>query len=199
MGSKLGPEELALYRLVDETLRSRWDPIGVGGMAAARDEYRGYIQPVFALLKAGAGREELAALLSEFEAKNMGLVADRQRALSTADDLLEARAATLKVALRVLQLDELRLAIEALLPLLDGVAELAGHRPEYQQALAESLSLRPGSLAQGQLDELSRSVPRLFWLHKEWVPPQAPWFARLDEAHERVVRAAERLRVTGER
>ena len=62
---------------------------------------------------------------------------------------------------------------------------------------------------QEELSALSRSVPRLFWLHKEWIPPLEPaktgsgftepaWFQRLEPLESNVSAAAEKLRVIGE-
>ena len=60
---------------------------------------------------------------------------------------------------------------------------------------------------QDDLSTLSRAVPRLFWLHKEWTPQlvqrpdgtfaEPPWFDAADRLHHAVQNAAEELRVVG--
>ena len=50
MGQKLPPDQMELYRRVDEVLHYLWDPIGVAGAPEARDEYYSYLPHVFSLL-----------------------------------------------------------------------------------------------------------------------------------------------------
>lgn len=76
MGSKLPPLDEELYRRTDEVLHYVWDPIGVSTAPEARDEYYGYLPQVFALLKAKAGAEKIAAHLTEIATMRMGLVAN---------------------------------------------------------------------------------------------------------------------------
>ncbi len=60
MGEKLNPQDLALYRAVDEVLHYIWDPIGVSGSPEARDEYQGYLPHVFGLVREGRDDEAIA-------------------------------------------------------------------------------------------------------------------------------------------
>jgi len=47
MGKKLPPDQLALYKRIDEILYKDWDPIGVSDLDSALDEYHGYLPQVF--------------------------------------------------------------------------------------------------------------------------------------------------------
>jgi hypothetical protein len=73
MGQKLSPEQMELYRRVDEVLHYLWDPIGVSGAPEARDEYRGYLQHVFSLLVNGAPEAEIIDFLVKTVTETMGL------------------------------------------------------------------------------------------------------------------------------
>ena len=100
-------------------------------------------------------------------------------------------------------------AIEAFVPEL----QQSGHHLEtlvaYQRSCAEAKQLLLQGFVQEDLSNLSRSVPQLFWLHKEWSPPvewlalagesrDAHWFKRLEPLEAAVTAAAEKLRVVGE-
>jgi len=65
-------------------LLNEWDPIGVRGAAGAEDEYDSYAFDIFAMLKSGAGEDEIAAYLDGVETEHMGLRlrADRNRAVA---------------------------------------------------------------------------------------------------------------------
>jgi len=66
-------EGKALYQRVDEVLHYLWDPIGVSGIPAARNEYQSYVPIVFALLNENASMEQIAGYLNEIVTKQMGL------------------------------------------------------------------------------------------------------------------------------
>lgn len=96
-------------------------------------------------------------------------------------------------------------AIEKLLPELEVNHQSMRDVPAYTQALDRTKQLLSCGFVQSELSELSRAVPRLFWLHKDWIPPlegQPPkeptWFKRLEPLEGEVQRAAEKLRVVGE-
>ncbi len=67
----------SLYALVheraDEILQYVWDPIGVGHMAEARDEYGSYVPQVVRLLLEEKSQQELVRYLHEIESVHMGL------------------------------------------------------------------------------------------------------------------------------
>jgi hypothetical protein len=50
-----------------------WDPIGVSGSAAARDEYDGYLGFVSEELRRGTSADEVARLLRFIRCERMGL------------------------------------------------------------------------------------------------------------------------------
>ncbi len=108
------------------------------------------------------------------------------------------------------QLQMLAEALEQLIPEL----QLSGRYPEqlggYRSAFAEAQRLLSSGFNQEDLSSLSRGVPRLFWLHKDWLPPleqsqdnagtfsEPAWFQKLEPLEEHVTAAAEKLRVIGE-
>ena len=81
--------EEALIAEIDRVLWEIWDPIGVNDSPEARDEYHSYIHDVYALLKAAATREEIAAHLTRVERERMGLSDCGLTASAAADHLLE--------------------------------------------------------------------------------------------------------------
>lgn len=105
-------------------------------------------------------------------------------------------------------LKELKRAIEAFLPIVRDTVELQQAAEAYQACLEEAERLLFEGFCQEDLNALAAAVPKLFWLHKEWVPPlvqaadgrwQEPeWFQRAEPIHQRVIEAAFRLRVVGE-
>lgn len=105
-------------------------------------------------------------------------------------------------------LKELKTAIEALLPVVRDTAELQHAAEAYQACIEEAERLLSSGFHQEDLSSLADALPRLFWLHKEWVPPlertidgrwQEPeWFKRAEPLHRRVIEAASQLRVLGE-
>lgn len=64
-----------------------------------------------------------------------------------------------------------------------------------------------GNFTQEKLSALSRSVPAIFWLHKEWSPiftlnhvgeyVVPAWFPEADNLHSKVMEAASTLRIMG--
>ena len=72
MGTKLPPEDMELYRRVDEVLHYRWDPCAASGVPQARDEYYGYLPSIFSLVKGGADAPTIAQHLAIIERDQMG-------------------------------------------------------------------------------------------------------------------------------
>ena len=93
MGQKLPPQEMKLYRQIDEILHYMWDPIGVAGIAQARDEYYSYLPQVFKLVLDNKNKNEIASYLAEIETNRMGLTANNKVALEVAEILLKNREA----------------------------------------------------------------------------------------------------------
>jgi hypothetical protein len=108
---------------------------------------------------------------------------------------------------RVRRLNDLKRAIEALLPIMSGIDVLRSSVAAYEACLAEVVRLIAEGSDQEQLSSLSRAIPRLFWLHKEWTPQlertadglfrEPAWFAAADTLHQHVQDAAEELRIVG--
>ena len=93
MGRKLPPQEMKFYRQTDEILHYMWDPIGVAGIAQARDEYQSYLPQVFQLVLKNETKEKIASYLVDIEEKSMGLIPNKEAALEIAEVLLNAKEA----------------------------------------------------------------------------------------------------------
>ncbi|SDD46314.1 hypothetical protein [Aquimonas voraii] len=107
------------------------------------------------------------------------------------------------------QLNELIGSIESFLPELERSGQYLKQQAVYKQVCALAKQLVSEGFNQEDLSTLSRNVPRLFWLHKEWTPPLEPtktggrltepeWFLRLEPLESQVSAAAEKLGVIGE-
>jgi hypothetical protein len=92
MGKKLPPNDLELYRRIDEVLHYLWDPIGVSGAPPARDEYQSYLPTVYRLVKNGAPEHEIATYLLHVERQLMGLEGNPRRASEAARAVLSYRS-----------------------------------------------------------------------------------------------------------
>jgi hypothetical protein len=76
-------------RELRELLLSEWDPIGIADLAdAPLDEYEHYAGQLARRLRAGAGDEEIAAVLESFR-KDMGLEPSDELPLGVAHTLRE--------------------------------------------------------------------------------------------------------------
>lgn len=69
---------MKLYRQTDEVLHYMWDPIGVRGIAQARDEYSSYLPHVFSLLVGNKGPEKIAEYLDWVVEEKMGLTPNKE-------------------------------------------------------------------------------------------------------------------------
>jgi hypothetical protein len=56
---------------------TQWDPIGVAGIANARDEYDSYLGLIAERLRRDSSVEEIADLLESVRTQRMGLQSDR--------------------------------------------------------------------------------------------------------------------------
>jgi hypothetical protein len=93
MGQNLPPQEMKLYRQTDEILHYMWDPIGVAGIAQARDEYHSYLPQVFQLVLKNESKERIAAYLVDIEENRMGLTPKMEAALEIAEILIDTKVA----------------------------------------------------------------------------------------------------------
>lgn len=66
------PEQLKLYKSIDEILWIDWDPIGVNKFGV-RDEYYGYLPQVYQLKINGSSKVEIAKYLYEMVTERMGM------------------------------------------------------------------------------------------------------------------------------
>ena len=71
MGQKLPPEQIELYKRIDEVLFYKWDPIGISDGDWARDEYQSYLPQVFKLALETNNPELIANYLTVITTKNM--------------------------------------------------------------------------------------------------------------------------------
>lgn len=106
-------------------------------------------------------------------------------------------------------LRELIAALEALIEGLKDTGLYSAERVQYQTALENAKALLAAGFSQADLGSLSREIPSLFWLHKEWNPVLEPnsdgkgyseptWFKALEPLEQRATNAAAILRQVGE-
>lgn len=79
------------FRAVRAVLLEIWDPIGIGEVNAAQDEYDAYVPGILRLLEKGASRDDLASYLSDIATTQMGLIEDEARNRAAAERLLQLR------------------------------------------------------------------------------------------------------------
>lgn len=91
MGSRLSQQNQAPLRVVGEVLHYVWDPIGIAGMPPGRDDYDGYVCPVFSLLRSGAPASAIAAHLEYVADKRMGLPGQKEASENAANILIDWR------------------------------------------------------------------------------------------------------------
>ena len=88
---KLSPEQLALYKRIDEILYNDWDPIGVSGFGGPTDEYHGYLPQVFKLALSGNDHQEIAEYLTWVTVDRMGMSPTREHDAKIASLILESK------------------------------------------------------------------------------------------------------------
>lgn len=91
MGRKLPPDQMKLYKRIDEILLNDWDPIGVSAVPEARDEYYGYLPQVFRLVIEGASQSAIADYLFRVETESMGLTGVKEHCMKIAAAVLSAK------------------------------------------------------------------------------------------------------------
>lgn len=75
------------HRAIREALLHEWDPIGVGDIPEAQDEYDGYVASIYGLLIHRSPEQKIFDHLWWLETEHMGLTGDRQRTLQFANRL----------------------------------------------------------------------------------------------------------------
>ena len=96
MKNQLSDQEKKLYRQTDEVLHYMWDPIGVRGIAQARDEYHSYLPQVFSMVLNESNVKEIANYLVRIEEESMGMSPNKTNAKDIAATLLELREAIIE-------------------------------------------------------------------------------------------------------
>jgi hypothetical protein len=91
MGQKLPPDQLELYKIIDEILWADWNPIGVNDSPEARDEYQSYLPHIFRLAIEGKDAERISASLIATIETNMGLSANKEHILNVAKKIVSAK------------------------------------------------------------------------------------------------------------
>ena len=61
------------FDAIHDILIHEWDPIGVGDVPQAQDEYDSYIPTIYRLLSEGADEHKIAQHLEKLETVSMGL------------------------------------------------------------------------------------------------------------------------------
>ena len=69
---KMTPEQVEMYKTIDDILWSDWDPIGINKIGV-RDEYNSYLPQVYQLKVGGATEMEIAKYLDEVVTERMGM------------------------------------------------------------------------------------------------------------------------------
>lgn len=91
MSGKLSPDQLELYRRIDEILFYRWDPIGISDSAWPRDEYQSYLPRVFSMAIEYESPEKIAEYLTMVSTESMGLSAARDHDMDVAKLIMEVK------------------------------------------------------------------------------------------------------------
>lgn len=96
MGKKLPPDQLELYKRIDEILFYKWDPIGVSDQDWPRDEYQGYLPQVFQLALKNDFPAPIAEYLTQITTDHMGLRAGVQHDMKIAELIIAVKESCLE-------------------------------------------------------------------------------------------------------
>lgn len=83
-------------RVIGDVLRNEWDPIGVGHVPEAHDEYDAYVPAIYNLVVGDKSRDEIVDYLWWLETEQIGMPGDRKGVERFADLLLGFRTDFLK-------------------------------------------------------------------------------------------------------
>jgi len=78
MAKELPPDQLELYKRIDEILFYKWDPIGISDSDWARNEYHSYLPRVFSYAMQSVSPESITTYLGVVTTENMGLSLARE-------------------------------------------------------------------------------------------------------------------------
>jgi len=87
---EMTPEQLKLYKSIDEILWFDWDPIGINKIGP-REEYQGYAPQVYRLKVNGAGKTEIAKHLDEMVTERIGLESNMEFSERIAEKIVELK------------------------------------------------------------------------------------------------------------
>lgn len=73
---------------IKQALINEWDPIGIGDIPEAQDEYDSYVATIYKFYLQNKTKSEIFDYLWWIETEHMGLVGDRQRTEKFAEKLL---------------------------------------------------------------------------------------------------------------
>ena len=91
MGKKLPPDQLELYKRIDEILFYKWDPIGISDTNWARDEYQSYLPKVFSMAMEPQSPARISEYLTLVATERMGLSAARDHDTAIATLIMEVK------------------------------------------------------------------------------------------------------------
>src|SRR5512141_2039927 len=77
------------HEIIRRALLKEWDPIGVGDIAEAQDEYDAYVSAIYTMLISRKPRHEILEYLWWLETAHMGLRGDRPATEKFADRLMQ--------------------------------------------------------------------------------------------------------------
>jgi len=98
---------------------------------------------------------------------------------------------------RVVQLTRLAAALRDLIAEMRTVEQLSGNIADYETLLGRCETLLRNGFSPEEIPAFGRTVPDLFYRHKEWEPPREAWFERVEGRLRPVLDAAARLSEIG--
>jgi hypothetical protein len=81
-------ETVLIQESIRKVLVEEWDPIGVGGVPEAIDEYDSYIGRLYSILVGSRSADEIAACLANIESEEMGVATSDEVRCHVAQRLL---------------------------------------------------------------------------------------------------------------
>jgi len=85
-------EKVKMHSAIQEfrhILLTKWDPVGVNGVAEAEDEYDDYIPRLLSAVRANVDASDVSRMLLEIETQDMGLAPAPERAEAAAQALIK--------------------------------------------------------------------------------------------------------------
>lgn len=92
MKTKPNSYESHLYKLVDQILFEKWDPIEITNSGDLKDEYKSYVPSIYNLLIQNASVEKISEQLEHHVTVNMGLSPQKEHSLKIAKLLVKTKS-----------------------------------------------------------------------------------------------------------